>query len=174
MTNLIKKLVLPALLVAALIATSGCASKKKEENLTSGTGAEQVQNVGDQGIDFDLNADSDSGSTGPIKTVYFEFDSARLSSDMRAILDTNAELLKKFPMLEIQVEGHCDERGGIQYNLALGERRAASVKDYLVAMGVESRRVTTISFGKERPKAFGHSEDAWSQNRRANFVITAK
>ena len=72
------------------------------------------------------------------------------------------------------IEGHCDERGGVQYNLALGEKRAMAVKQYLVSMGVNSSRVSTISFGKERPVSFGHEEASWSKNRRANFVVTAK
>ncbi len=76
--------------------------------------------------------------------------------------------------MKVQVEGHCDERGGVQYNLALGENRAKAVKEYLSGLGVESGRVTTISYGKERPVAFGHDEEAWGQNRRGNFVVTAK
>ena len=89
-------------------------------------------------------------------------------------MQANADFLKSNTKVDIQVEGHCDERGGRQYNLALGERRAKAVRDYLVALGVESKRISTISYGNERPISEGHDESAWSKNRRANFVVTAK
>ncbi len=123
---------------------------------------------------LELNGDSDSGKAGPLQTVYFRFDSSSLGSTTRALLEANALFLKENDNVDIQIEGHCDERGGIQYNLALGERRARAVKDYLVAAGISSSRVTIVSFGKERPVEFGHDESAWGKNRRANFVITAK
>lgn len=89
-------------------------------------------------------------------------------------MDNNAEFLKTNAQVDIQIEGHADERGGRQYNLALGERRAKAMRDYLVAKGVSSKRISTISYGNERTLAEGHDESAWSKNRRANFVITAK
>ena len=155
------------------IALVSCGTPTK----TAGTGDEPVAAVESESIDLssiDLNADSDSGKAGPIKTVFFDFNSANLRSDTRRTLAENAGFLKANSSVEIQVEGHCDERGGVQYNLALGEKRARAVKRYLVNMGISSSRISTISFGKERPLAFGHDEDAWSQNRRGNFVITAK
>ena len=99
---------------------------------------------------------------------------SNLRTNAISTLDINAELLKKFPSLKIQVEGHCDERGSVQYNLALGEKRAESIKDYLVASGLSSDRISTISFGKERPISLEHNEMSWSKNRRGNFVIIAK
>ena len=81
---------------------------------------------------------------------------------------------KAVSSLEVQIEGHCDERGGVQYNMALGERRAKTVRDYLVAMGVPRSRVSTVTLGKEQPVSFGHDEESWGKNRRGNFVITAK
>ena len=123
---------------------------------------------------FEVNGDSDSGKAGDLRTVVFDFNSATLGPDTKENLQMNAEFLKSNPDTEIQIEGHCDERGGVQYNLALGERRANNVRDYLISQGVPSTRMNTISFGKERPIAFGHSEDSWMKNRRANFVITAK
>ena len=113
-------------------------------------------------------------TAGGLSTIYFNFNSARLSDIARQTLQANADYLKANQNIDIQVEGHADERGGIQYNLALGEKRAKSVKDYLIALGVESGRITTISYGKEKPIAFGHDEQSWSKNRRANFTITAK
>ena len=118
-----------------------------------------------------LNTDSDSGAAASLRTVNFDYNSSMLGGDARMILDENATYLQENPNLRVQIEGHCDERGGVQYNLALGERRAMAVRDYLVAMGVSMDNLSTTSLGKERPLAFGHDESAWAQNRRANFVI---
>lgn len=98
--------------------------------------------------------------------VFFALDQYSLDADARTTLERQAAWLNKYPSVTVTVEGHCDERGTREYNLALGERRASAAKDYLVALGVDPSRVTTISYGKERPVAFGSTEDAWSQNRR--------
>ncbi|RPJ72183.1 MAG: peptidoglycan-associated lipoprotein, partial [Alphaproteobacteria bacterium] len=89
-------------------------------------------------------------------------------------LNNNAQFLKTNPAVKVQVEGHCDERGGVQFNLALGEKRAKSVREYLTAQGVEAGRLSIISLGKEKPVSFGHDEESWSKNRRANFAVTSK
>ncbi|HEV8267702.1 MAG TPA: peptidoglycan-associated lipoprotein Pal [Thermoanaerobaculia bacterium] len=111
---------------------------------------------------------------GYLKDVFFDFDKADVRSDQRDALAGNADWLKKYPTVKFRIEGHCDERGTSQYNLALGDKRANSAKDYLISLGVEASRVETVSYGKERPFAPGHDESAWAQNRRAHFVITAK
>ncbi len=98
--------------------------------------------------------------------VFFDFDKSNLKADARETLDRQAAWLLTYTSETVTIEGHCDERGTREYNLALGERRAQSVKDYLVAMGVDSSRISTLSYGKERPYAIGHNEDAWAQNRR--------
>jgi len=116
----------------------------------------------------DLNRDS------PMRIVYFGYDSAELSAEARAALDANAAVLKKYPAWTVTIEGHCDERGTAEYNLALGERRAAAAQSYLVALGVPASRVKTVSYGKEFPFDPGHDEAAWAKNRRAHFVITGK
>lgn len=103
--------------------------------------------------------------------VFFGLDKSDISADAQATLDRQAAWLKKYPSARVSVEGHCDERGTREYNLALGERRAASVRDYLVARGIDASRVDTISYGKERPVAFGGDEAAWSQNRRGVTVV---
>jgi peptidoglycan-associated lipoprotein len=103
--------------------------------------------------------------------VQFGFDKSNLMSEARAILDRQAEWLMMYSGYSMTVEGHCDERGTREYNLALGERRAASVKNYLVALGVDPSRISTISYGKERPLAMGHDEGAWSQNRRGVSIL---
>jgi len=116
----------------------------------------------------DLNRDS------PLKPVFFLLDSAELDDAGRAVASANAELLKKYRTWVITVEGHCDERGTAEYNLALGERRAVAVKTYLVSLGIPPDRVRTVSYGKEFPFDPGHTDEAWSKNRRGHFVITSK
>jgi peptidoglycan-associated lipoprotein len=123
--------------------------------------------IGNRTLD-DLNRDS------PFKPVFFGLDSAELDDTGRAIVAANAGLLKKYSTWVVTVEGHCDERGTAEYNLALGERRAVAVKTYLVSLGVAPDRIRTVSYGKEFPFDTGHDDKAWASNRRAQFVITAK
>ncbi len=157
-------------LMVGLLAV-GCASNKPKNDQD---GALNGANGANNGLSLELNGDSDNGKAGGLTTVYFGFDSSDLDSSTQSAIATNAEFLKSNANVDVQVEGHCDERGGRQYNLALGERRAKAVRDQLVALGVEAKRISTVSYGSERPKAEGSDESAWSQNRRANFVITAK
>jgi len=110
----------------------------------------------------------------PLKPVFYELDSSDLSAVAQKTLDDNAALLKKYPSWAVTVEGHCDERGTAEYNLALGERRAISARAYLVALGIPANRVRTVSYGKEFPFDPGHDEAAFAKNRRAHFVITSK
>ena len=116
----------------------------------------------------DLNRNS------PIKPVFFALDSSDITAEARKILDANAGALKKYPSWTITIEGHSDERGTAEYNLALGERRAVAARAYLVSLGIPAERLRTVSYGKEFPFEPGHDEGAWSKNRRAHFVITAK
>jgi peptidoglycan-associated lipoprotein len=102
--------------------------------------------------------------------IYFEYDSAVLTSEAKKILAENAKKLEENPELKIVIEGHCDERGTSEYNLALGEKRAESVRKYLVTYGISSNRISTISYGKEKPLVNGFGEEVWSKNRRAEFV----
>jgi peptidoglycan-associated lipoprotein len=124
-------------------------------------------NIGGRSLD-ELNRDS------PLQPLFYEFDSAEISPRGQSTLDANAELLKRYPTWVITVEGHCDERGTPEYNLALGERRAVAARTYLVSLGVSPDRLRVVSYGKEFPFDPGHAESAWSKNRRAHFVITAK
>lgn len=154
------------------VALTGCGSTAKKSS--SSSDPSMSAGADNSGLELELNGDSDSSKAGGLRTVFFAYDSSTLSGEARSTLEANVAYLKDNSSVEIQVEGHCDERGGVQYNLALGERRAKVVRDYMVAMGISSSRVTTISFGKERPLSFGHDESAWGQNRRANFVVTGK
>ncbi len=106
--------------------------------------------------------------------VHFDFDKADIREGDRAVLAKNAELLKKFDFLTVTVEGHCDERGTVEYNLALGERRARSVHDYLVDLGVPAGRLRSVSYGKEVPLCGEHTEECWQRNRRAHLRVTGK
>jgi len=106
------------------------------------------------------------------ESIYFDFDKSDLSQDARSVLSKNAEiLLKNKPSIKIQIAGNCDERGSAEYNLALGERRAKSAQQYLITLGVAADRLSTISYGKEKPAVEGHDEAAWAKNRRDEFVI---
>jgi peptidoglycan-associated lipoprotein len=109
-----------------------------------------------------------------LKDIHFDFDKYDIRPGDAAILKEDAALLKKYPNVKIQIEGHCDERGTVEYNLALGERRANKAKDYLVSLGISTARISTISYGKERPLDPGHNDEAWAKNRRAHTIITAK
>jgi peptidoglycan-associated lipoprotein len=103
--------------------------------------------------------------------AYFDYDSHNLRDDARAALDKNAAVLRQHAEAAITIEGHCDERGTVEYNQALGERRAQAARDYLVAAGIDGSRINLISYGKERPFATGSDESSWQQNRRAHFVV---
>lgn len=107
-------------------------------------------------------------------TIYFDFDKSDIKSDQRSRINTNAQLLSENRNVRIRIEGHCDERGTNEYNMALGQRRADSIKRYFVDYGISSSRITTISYGEERPVATGNNESAWSQNRRGEFKITSQ
>ncbi|NOZ12654.1 MAG: peptidoglycan-associated lipoprotein Pal [Acidobacteria bacterium] len=109
-----------------------------------------------------------------LQDVYFDFDKSALTGATRDELAKHAEWLKAHPSVKIVIEGHCDERGTEQYNMALGDRRATSVKNYLISLGISPDRMRTISYGELRPKVKGHGEWAWSQNRRCHFVIVEK
>ena len=110
----------------------------------------------------------------PFQPVFYPLDSSEVDQAGQQTLNANAEILRKYPTWVITIEGHCDERGTAEYNLALGERRALAAKTYLVSLGIPADRLRTVSYGKEFPFDPGHDEAAWSKNRRAHFVVTSK
>jgi peptidoglycan-associated lipoprotein len=116
----------------------------------------------------DLNRNS------PLRPVFYSLDSAEIDQAGQQVLQGDAEVLKKYASWQITIEGHCDERGTAEYNLALGERRATAARTYLLSLGVPADRIKIVSYGKEFPFDPGHDEAAWSKNRRAHFVVTAK
>jgi peptidoglycan-associated lipoprotein len=110
----------------------------------------------------------------PFQPLFYGLDQSEVDADGQQVLSANAEILKKYPTWVITIEGHADERGSAEYNLALGERRALSARNYLVSLGIPADRLRTVSYGKEFPFDPGHDEAAWSKNRRAHFVVTSK
>jgi len=111
---------------------------------------------------------------GYLRDAFFAYDDSTLSSDAQAALQSSANWLKQNAQYNLLIEGHCDERGTEQYNLALGDRRAQTAKDYLAALGVDTSRIRTVSYGEERPFDPGHTEEAWAKNRRDHLVLVAK
>lgn len=148
----------------ALFAVGTSCSKKVKEEASDDIMTGDENSLGD----------SDSGKALGMQTVHFPYDSFILDSASKSALKANAMILKDKPSITIQVEGHCDSRGGIQYNIALGEKRANAVRKYLADLGVSGERVTVISYGKERLLDQGETEEAHAKNRRANFVITSR
>lgn len=110
----------------------------------------------------------------PLGTIYFDYDRAAIRDDARTIMDGNSAWMKKFRTAKVLVEGHCDERGTEEYNLALGEKRAKAAQDYLLSTGVSADRLKIISYGKSQPLNPGHDESAWQMNRRAQFLVIEK
>jgi peptidoglycan-associated lipoprotein len=168
-------------LAVALMLTAACSSKRPAQlppappSETDGSGANTDGGVGaDQG---GVEGAAVPGSQRhfltavPSDRVFFDTDEYGLSADDRSTLDAQAQYLAQYPAVTITIEGHADERGTREYNLALGERRANSVRNYLESRGVGANRMTTISWGKERPAVEGSSEQAWAQNRRAVTVL---
>jgi len=159
----------------ATMLLAACATKSGQETAAPAPAAEQTsQNEGV--VQEPVQQGPEPGSPQDFQvaagnTVYFGFDKYDLSSDAQAVLRRQAQWLSTYGNVTVTVEGHCDERGTREYNLALGERRATSVKNYLVALGVSASRIQTISYGKERPAVLGSNEEAWAKNRRGVTVI---
>ena len=154
--------------VASLLLLSACSSTPSDQGAGAGSGGAGAggagQIVAGSDRDFIVNVGD---------RVYFDLDKFNIRNDQRAQLEKQAAWLKRYPAVQVTVEGHADERGTREYNLALGEKRANSAKDFLVANGIPANRVKVISYGKERPVALGHDEASWAQNRRAVTVITS-
>jgi peptidoglycan-associated lipoprotein len=168
----VRRLAVPIAILglAAAVAAIGCSKKKPaEEEPGSGIGSSEFK-----------TGDGSRGSEGnepervrELATIYFDYDSAEIRSDARATLKTNAQAIQAHTEWKlITVEGHCDERGSEEYNLALGERRANTAKRYLSDLGVPAARMKTVSFGSAQPAVQGHDESAWRWNRRVDFRVT--
>lgn len=159
-----KKLFLTVTLIT-LIAGAGCTKKVKEDESSVPNSAAADENK---------MGDSDNGTAMGLQTVHFPYDSSTLDSEGKKVLKQNASIMKDHKSLKVQIEGHCDQRGGIQYNIALGEKRANAAKKFLQDEGIATDRISVISFGKEKPIEGAETESAYAKNRRDNFVITEK
>ena len=125
-------------------------------------------------VDYNARSLDELNRESPLQPVFFLLDSSDVAGEMQATLQKNAEILKQYPSWVVTIEGHCDERGTAEYNLALGERRAQAARAYLISLGIPANRLKTVSYGKEFPFDPGSNEDAWAKNRRAHFVVTSK
>lgn len=141
-----------------------------DDTIDSGPDLQQIPEDGTRSED--LIGGSASPEGGPLADVYFDYDQAGLSDAARATLDRHAQWLQARPDVRVSVAGHCDERGTVDYNLALGDQRAKAVREYLVSLGVAEARLTAVSYGKERPVDNGHDDAAWAKNRRAHFAVS--
>jgi len=165
---------------AKLEAERAAKEKEAREKELARIREEEKKKAREKEFEKSLVAKKEPGIEGEIleskllKDIHFDFDKYDIRPGDAAILKENAALLMKHPIVKIQIEGHCDERGTIEYNLALGERRANSAKKYLISLGMPADRVSTISYGKERPLDPGHNEEAWAKNRRDHFIILPK
>jgi peptidoglycan-associated lipoprotein len=174
--------------LAALAVASGCSSKPKASSASSAAASaaspagptERVPEPTDitvtpdgSGPDGAAVSVEEMNRRGYLKDVFFDLDRSDVRSDQRELLEQNAGWMRKRPEVRIIIEGHCDERGTAQYNMALGERRAQTVTDFLVALGITPSRIQVMSYGKERPFSRGHDDNAWAQNRRAHFAVSA-
>jgi len=165
------KVTLAALAAISLLAA--CENPGSENGAMGGSGGS-----GSESGSFGMNADGSitPGTQADLEAnvgdrVFFETDSSVIDSEAQATLERQASWLRQYGSVNVVVEGHCDERGTREYNLGLGERRANAAKNYLVGLGISPSRVSTISYGKERPSVLGHDESAWSQNRRSVTVV---
>jgi len=159
------------LVLVSFVFVTGCSKKKKNTSVidTIAIDGGTATDVETKPLSYDAMG-SDSGNISGLSSINFGYDQFSLSSESRARLASNAEWMKSNPGASVQIEGHCDSRGSIEYNLTLGERRANAVKSHLIGLGVDGGRLSTISYGEEKPMAGGDSESDHNMNRRANFV----
>ncbi len=163
------------LIVVTLGLVAGCSRKKPPETEDRGR-TQPVVDTPDAGAAERRAAEEaarrarENALASIREPIYFDFDQSDLRPEAREVLNRKAEALRSYPDLRIRIEGHCDERGTVEYNLALGERRADAARMYLIDLGIDSDRMNTVSYGEERPAADGHNEAAWQLNRRDEFV----
>jgi peptidoglycan-associated lipoprotein len=181
------------LIMTVLFFAGACSQKSSRVDTSAGTGLSTTQKAAAEEEEARRKAEAErqaaqSRAAGAAATqgtqkvmteveafesepIYFDFDRSEIKAEYRPVLEKKAAFLKARPEYTVRIEGHCDERGTAEYNVALGEKRALSVKDYLVALGVPAKRISTISYGEERPAVRGQDEAAWAKNRRAEFRL---
>ena len=155
-------------------ATTSTASSGSSDSSSSSSSSSSTSSSGassDSATSYSYDTDPKTALIKVGDRVLFGYDSSELDDDDRSVLDNQAKFLNQNPSLKVTIEGHCDERGTREYNLALGEKRASAVKDYLISVGINSERVSVVSYGKERPQVLGSNKAAWSMNRRSVTTI---
>jgi peptidoglycan-associated lipoprotein len=159
-----------ALIVLGLMFAAGCSSKAKE---VPGAGSSNLgeNSSGSSSLTELQKGTLNATSGGPLSDIHFGYNTYNIEPQDGSVLKANASWLQAHPQTRVQVEGHCDERGSEEYNMALGAKRAQSAKDYLVTLGIPSERISTISYGKELPLCQEHDDNCWAQNRRDHFVV---
>jgi peptidoglycan-associated lipoprotein len=152
----------------------GCSAKKKSTTAEAAGGGLGEEGLGSGSLERYKAGTLAAGEEGPLKDIHFAFDSYELDAPSRTVLRDNENWLKDHSQAKVEIEGHCDERGTVEYNLALGAKRARAAKEYLVALGVSADRLTTISYGEELPLCHEHDEECWQKNRRVHFVVASE
>ena len=163
-----------AFLFTTLLLSLGVVGCAKKKNLKPDEDSSNTSSTVDAADVNSGAASSDNDNAMGLRTIHFPYDSFVVTGENKEILESNIKIMKSNESMKVQIEGHCDERGGIQYNLALGEKRANAIAKLMTAGGIAKSRVNTISMGKEKPIAQGSGEEVWAKNRRANYVITEK
>ena len=166
---MIKRFMVLATMLFMAVAVAGCGGDKAVDEPLAAEPTPAPTEPAEEPVEEPTSQPVDMSPVS-LSDVFFDFDAYNLTSEAKSTLETNARELKRVADSGVTVEGHCDERGTKAYNLALGEKRANAAKDYLVTLGVTASRITTISYGKERPFETGSSESAWAKNRRAHFL----
>jgi peptidoglycan-associated lipoprotein len=181
--NVLQRILIGSVIVVALFGFFGCAKKDQvppgPEAVEVLAGEEPVGGPGgpvtgemEPGLaEESLRAEAREELQGRLQDIYFDFDKYNIRPESRLILKENYAVLQGVPGVEVLIEGHCDERGTVEYNLALGQRRANSTRDFLISLGMDSPQLSTVSYGEERPLDPRHNEEAWAKNRRCHFVI---
>lgn len=182
-------LYLSVLLLVGVISLWGCPKKAdvsgasdtqtQTEKVTSpATPASAAEAKTNEATTTEAKADGSNEKSGVmaegLKPVYFDFNRSLIRNDAKDVMKANAKWLKANPKAKVKIEGNCDERGTVEYNQALGQRRAASAKKYLTDMGISSRRISLISYGKEKPSCTESTEECWQKNRRDNFMVVSE
>jgi peptidoglycan-associated lipoprotein len=191
MKGRIRMLALFSLVIAMALFAVGCGKQQvqiDEGERVPGQAQTQVQEPreevirpgGEEPLDtpkfseMAAQAISEGRTHAPMQPIYFDYDSSSIREDQRARIERNAAFLRDNPHVSVRIEGNCDDRGTNEYNMALGERRAMSAKNYLINLGIEANRIIQVSYGEEKPLATGNNERAWAQNRRDDFVIISR
>lgn len=177
-----KKIFIVCVMLSLVIFFSGCAQKAPKVAPKPATAVEKVEEqapkmekpvLSEEEI-FQQKTIEGLNKEGNLKKINFDFDKYVVREDMKPVLQNNSGWILKHPTVELLIEGHCDERGTVEYNIALGEKRAESAKNYLTSLGVSQDKMRIVSYGKSKPLVAGVDEATWFQNRRAEFVVTKK